>query len=364
MNKKLGFGCMRLPMKNDKIDYEEFTKMVDMFMANGFTYFDTAHVYHGGNSEIALRDCLTSRYPRESYQLTNKLSGSCFKEEKDIRPLVDHLLEICGVEYFDYFLMHAQSRSNYEHFTKCRAYEISNELKKEGKIKHLGLSFHDDAAFLDQILNEHPEIEIVQIQFNYYDFNSSSVQSKLCYDVCKKHHLPIIVMEPIKGGKLANLPKEALDVLKNDENLSPASFAVRFVASFDDIVMVLSGMSNLEQLADNISYMKDFKPFTKEEYEKVNKVVEILDHIPLIECTACRYCIDGCPKQIHIPDLFHLYNETEKFAGSDNSFGYRMHTKNNNLASDCIKCGKCEKICPQHLPIRSLLENVAKRFEK
>ena len=365
MEKKLGFGCMRLPMKNGEVDYDEFNKMIDYAMEHGFNYFDTAHGYIDGKSEKAIGDCLASRYKREDYILTNKLTDSYFNKKEDIKPLLKKQLEICGVEYFDYYLMHAQGAKNYPKFQKCEAYKVAQELKSEGLVKHVGISFHDTADVLDMILTEHPEIEIVQIQFNYIDYQDAGVQSKLCYEVCRKHNKPILIMEPVKGGGLVKLPEEAKNVLDkiNKDNLSYASFAIRFAASFEGVYKVLSGMSNLEQMQDNISYMEDFKPFNEEEYQAVEKVADILKNLGGIPCTACRYCVAGCPMKISIPDLFSCYNAKVQFNDWNSSMYYGIHTSENGKASDCIKCGQCEMVCPQHLPIREHLEEVAKTFE-
>ncbi len=357
---------MRLSMKdNGEVDYDEFNKMIDLYMEEGFNYFDTAHVYLDGKSEIALRECLTKRYPRESYILTNKLTVSCFNSKEDIRPFFERQLEWTGVEYFDYYLMHAQDRTKYQHYQDTDAYKVALELKKEGKIKHLGISFHDNAEMLEEILTEHPEVEIVQIQFNYMDLKNPSVESEKLYEVCRKFNKPILVMEPVKGGGLVNLPDDAKKVFDDlENNLSYASYAIRFAASFEGVVCVLSGMSNFEQMKDNLSYMKDFKPLEDKEYEAIDKVREILDNLGGVPCTACRYCVDGCPKKISIPDLFGCYNAKIQFNDWNSDYYYGVHTKNNGKASECIKCGKCENICPQHLPIRKHLEDVAKTFEK
>ena len=365
VNKKFGFGCMRLPMKGDKVDTEEFSKMVDTFIENGFNYFDTAHGYLGGLSETAIKECLTSRYPRDQYILTDKLTNFFFKKEEDIRPFFESQLEACGVDYFDYYLMHAQSADNFAFFKKCHAYETALELKKEGKIRHFGISFHDRADVLEQILKEYTQIEAVQIQFNYLDYEDPAVESRKCYEVCCKYGKPVIVMEPVKGGNLVKLPDEARAVFDKLHGGSPAGYAIRFAAGFDGIRMVLSGMSSLEQMEDNISYMKDFQPLSKEEQEAVQKVTEIFQSQNMIQCTACRYCTAGCPKHISIPDLFACMNAKKIFHDWNTDYYYNnVHTVNNGKASDCIKCGKCEKACPQHLPIRKLLEDVAEEFEK
>jgi len=365
VRKNFGFGCMRLPMQGDKVNYDEFNKMIDEFIENGFNYFDTAHGYLDGKSETALRDCLVARYPREKFSLTNKLTVSYFNTEAEVRPFFEKQLEICGVEYFDFYLMHAQSKAIFEHFKKCRAYEQALELKKEGKIKHFGISFHDTADVLEQILTEYPQIEVVQIQLNYIDYDDPSVQSRKCLEVCNKHSKPVIVMEPVKGGNLVNLPEDAKKYFEELGDNSPASYAVRFAAGCNGVFMTLSGMSNLEQMKDNLSYMKDFKPLNDQEKTAVKKVCEVFKSMKMIPCTACRYCTAGCPKKISIPDLFACLNSKKIYHDWNADYYYhQVHTKNKGKASDCIKCGKCEAICPQHLKIRELLQDVAKEFEK
>ena len=365
VKKNFGFGCMRLPMNGDQVDIAETTRMVDEFLAQGFNYFDTAHGYIGGKSELALKECLTSRYPREAYSLTDKLTDSYFKTETDIRPFFESQLEACGVDYFDFYLMHAQNADNFKKFKACRAYETAFALKAEGRIRHVGLSFHDRAEVLDQILTEYPQIEVVQIQFNYLDYDDIAVQSRKCYEVCRKHGKPVLVMEPVKGGSLVNLPEEAKKVLDDLHGGSPASYAIRFAAGFPGMMMVLSGMSNMEQMKDNLSYMRDFKPLNETVLAAVNKVQEIFHKMNMIPCTACRYCVEGCPKQISIPDLFAIMNIKQLHRDWNADYYYEeVHTAPGRRASDCLKCGKCEKICPQHLPIRKLLEEVAKEFDK
>lgn len=364
VKKNFGFGYMRLPMINGEVDVNETNKMVDAFIESGFNYFDTAHGYLDGKSEQALKTCLTDRYRRDQYILTNKLTDVYFKKEEDIRPFFEQQLKICGVEYFDYYLMHSQGAENFEFFKKCRAYETAFALKKEGKIKHVGISFHDTADVLEQILTEYPQVEVVQIQFNYVDYDDPAVQSRKCYEVCRKFGKPVIVMEPVKGGNLVNLPEAAKTVLDDLQGGSPASYAIRFAAGFEGIDMVLSGMSNYEQMTDNISYMKDFKPLSEKEMKAVNKVQEIFRSMHLIPCTSCRYCVAGCPKQIAIPDLFAVMNMKQIYHDWNADYYYDIHTSGSKpKASDCIKCGKCEKICPQHLSIRDLLTDVANEFE-
>ena len=280
---------MRLPMQGEDVDIEQTKQMVDTFLAQGFNYFDTAHGYIQGKSELALKECLTSRHNREDYILTNKLSEGYFKTQADIRPFFQSQLEACGVDYFDFYLMHSQGSTNYQHFKDCRAYETAFELKAEGKVRHVGISFHDRAEVLDQILTEYPQVEVVQIQFNYLDYDDIAVQSRKCYEVCRKHDKPVLVMEPVKGGSLVNLPDDAKKIFDDLHGGSPASYAIRFAAGFPGMMMVLSGMSSLEQMKDNLSYMKDFQPLNDAEMAAVHQVVDVFRKMNLIPCTVCRY---------------------------------------------------------------------------
>ena len=367
--KNFGFGCMRLPMEpgadwmNGKVDLEQFSRMVDTFLENGFTYFDTAHGYIGGKSETAIRECLVKRYPRDRYILADKLTENFFQKEADIYPVFADQLEKTGVEYFDYYLMHALTIEHYKKFMRCNAFEAAMKLKKEGKIKHIGISFHDKAAVLEEILAQHPEVEVVQIQFNYVDFDDPGIESGAVYEVCRKYKKDVIVMEPVKGGGLVNLPEEAKKIFDDLHGGSYASYAIRYAAGFEGVMMVLSGMSDYQQLADNVSYMKDFIPLTHEELDAVAKVRDIFKKQETIPCTACRYCTDSCPKQIPIPDLFSCMNAKKQYKDWNSDFYYMVHTDKGGKASDCIGCGKCESSCPQHLQVRDLLREVAAVFE-
>ena len=366
IKKNFGFGFMRLPMIGEEVDMEQTIQMVDTFMEAGFNYFDTAHGYISEKSEIALRESLVKRYPRDSYILTDKLSPNYFDSKEEINSYFNNMLEACGVEYFDFFLMHCQDAELFEKYKRCEAYETAFELKKQGKVKHVGFSFHDKAEVLDQILTEYPEIEVVQIQFNYLDYEDPIVEGRKCYEVCVKHNKPVIVMEPVRGGRLVNLPEEAQTILDHLHGGSNASYAIRFAASFPNVMMVLSGMSDMEQMNDNISYMKEFEPLSEEEHTALKKVCDILVAQNLIPCTACKYCVDGCPKHISIPDSFKDYNDKMSRSNSDvdSDTNYKLHTEGRGKASDCIKCGKCEKECPQHLQIRDLLKKTAGAFEE
>lgn len=364
IKKNFGFGFMRLPMKDGDVDTAETSRMVDAFLDAGFNYFDTAHGYLQGKSEKALKTCLTDRYPRDRYILADKLTNSFFQREADIRPFFESQLAACGVDYFDIYLMHAQSAENFTFFKSCRAYETAFALKEEGKVRHVGISFHDRAEVLEQILTEYPQIEVVQIQFNYVDYEDSAVQSRKCYEVCRRFGKPVIVMEPVKGGNLVNLPAEAKAVFDGLQGGSPASYAIRFAAGFPGMMMVLSGMSTMEQLEDNIGFMREFQPLNETELAAVKRVQEIFKGMDLIPCTACRYCTDGCPQQLAIPDLFAVMNAKQVHHDWNADYYYHhVHTAPGRLASDCIKCGKCEQACPQHLPIRKLLAEVAREFE-
>ena len=366
IKKNFGFGFMRLPTVKGKVDFEETSKMVDCFLEQGFNYFDTAHGYHSGESEKAIKECLTSRHGREEYILANKLSHGLFQPSPEgIRKYFQMQLEACGVDYFDFYLMHAQTVDYYADFKKCKAYETALELKEEGKIRHFGISFHDRPELLEQILAEYPQIEMVQIQFNYLDYDDPGIQAGECYKVCERRGVPVAVMEPVRGGNLAHLPEDAARFLEDlGSGASQASYAVRYAASFPGIAVVLSGMSNLAQLRDNLSYMKDFQPVTEVEMAALEKVKEAFRAKRMIACTACRYCTDGCPMNIPIPDLISDLNAKKQHLSWNADWYYSIHIQNHGRASDCIECGQCEDVCPQRLPIIDTMKVVAENFDK
>ena len=370
--KKLGFGMMRLPLLQSEdvsaVNEKEVNKMVDTFIANGFTYFDTAYMYHAKESERIVNRCLVKRYPREAYTLATKLPTMFLTSEDDNLKFFNEQLEKCGVSYFDYYLLHNLNVDNYSKAEKYNSFAFCKQMKAEGKIKHLGFSFHGLSKDLNKILEKHADdVEFVQLQINYIDWNNPNVESRLCYETVKKYGKKIIVMEPIKGGALANLPEKASKILREyDDTKSIASYAIRFAASLDDVMVVLSGMSNMAQLEDNISYMKDFVPLDNKEFNMLLSLVDIINEANSIACTACNYCTDKCPKHICIPEYFKLYNKGRSHLGK--SFNnlkpeYEKLSLNHGLASSCIKCKQCERMCPQHLEITKYLEEVAKVFE-
>ncbi len=359
IKKNFGFGMMRLPMIGEDVDIPQTTAMVDAFMAAGFNYFDTARVYIQGKSELALKECLTSRYPRESYVFTNKLSYGAFKTEEEIRPLFESQLETCGVEYFDFYLHHALGAERYEKVTACNAFEIVKELKAQGKVRHIGMSFHDSAEVLDKILSEHPEIEVVQLQINYVDWEDPNVQAHACHDVCAKYGIPVLVMEPVKGGRLVNLPENAAELMTD---YSQAGYALRFAASCPQVIMVLSGMSDTAQMEDNLKTMGDFQPMTENEYQMIDQVRTIYQGLNKIPCTGCAYCTDGCPAGIPIPDIFTVFNQKKSAKEEEKHLADEAYAAFEVNASACLGCGQCENECPQHLHIRELLEAVQKAF--
>ncbi len=367
---KLGFGLMRLPTlggDEKRIDMEKFKEMADAFISVGGTYFDTAYPYHGGMSEQAFREAVVERYPRESFTVTDKLPIFYVQRAEQMQEFFDEQLKRCGVEYFDYYWLHALGTENYETAQRVGAFEFIAEKKREGRIKHIGFSFHDSPELLDKILTEHPETEYVQLQINYLDWEDPTIRARECYETAVRHNKPVIVMEPVKGGSLAEIPEEAQTLLKNTQpDMSAASWAVRFAATPKNVMTVLSGMSNMEQINDNLSYMKNFKPLDSAEISLLMNVAQIIGGGIAIPCTACRYCVDGCPKQIAIPEYFAIYNNLKRFGAGQSivaSTYYSNLNKEHGKASECIGCGKCESRCPQRLKIREHLKSVAEALE-
>lgn len=369
--RKLGFGCMRLPLAEagnfKAVDIAEVECMVDTFLERGFTYFDTAYMYHDFHSECVVREALVERHPRNSFTLATKLPTMFLKSEGDQERIFAEQLSKCGVDYFDYYLLHNLNTANYRTVERFDSFAFAARMKAEGRIRHVGFSFHDSAELLDEILAAHPETEFVQLQINYLDWDNESIQSRKCYETARRHGKPVVVMEPVKGGALAQVPQEAERLFRSVRpDLSPASWAIRYAASLEGVAMVLSGMSSPRQMADNISYMRDFQPLTPDEHDAIARAVQIINRSIAIPCTACRYCVAGCPRRIAIPEYFALYNADRQ--SLNNGFSvqgvyYANLTQHHGKASDCIGCRKCEKSCPQHLGIVEGLRKVAETFE-
>ncbi len=363
---KFGFGLMRLPRieGTEEIDVEQVKQMVDLFLASGMKYFDTAFVYQG--SEDAAKKALLDRHPRDSFYLATKLNaGMPNLTEETAKQEFYTSLERTGAGYFDFYLLHALGKKNIDKYNDWHIWEFVKELKEKGLVRHYGFSFHDTPEMLDELLTAHPDVEFVQLQINYADWENPSVESKRCYEVCVKHGKPVVVMEPVKGGALANPPAQITDIMKAaDPNASPASWAIRYAASLENVMVVLSGMSTLAQVEDNVSFMKDFKPLDEGEKKVMEDVRTALASIPQIPCTSCRYCTPVCPMSIQIPNIFQAMNQQMVYnntAGAKRSYANAI--KDHGKASDCIRCGACEQQCPQHLEIRDLLVKCAEALE-
>ena len=371
--KKLGFGLMRLPL-NDKsnpadIDMEQLKQMVDLFMENGFTYFDTAWMYNAFASESAAKEALVSRYPRESFTLATKLHAGFIETKEDRDKIFNTQLERTGAGYFDYYLIHGIEATMIEKYESLECFDWLLEKKAAGLVKHAGFSFHDTPEMLEEILTKHPEMEFVQLQINYLDWESEWIRSRACYEVAERHGKPVIVMEPVKGGTLAKVPAEAEALFKaQDPSMSVPSWAIRFAASLPNVMVVLSGMSSIDQMKDNLSYMKEFRPLSEEEQKICFKAADIINSQVAIPCTGCSYCTEGCPMNIAIPQYFSIYNEDmrehlEEKGWTINFTNYEIISGTRGKASDCIACGQCEGVCPQHLSIIDYLKDVAAHYE-
>ncbi|MBR6405714.1 MAG: aldo/keto reductase [Lachnospiraceae bacterium] len=363
--KKLGFGLMRLPKIGSDEDIEQVKKMADTFMAKGFTYFDTAYVYDGGKSEDALRQCVVERFPRDSFVCASKLPLWNAEKYEDLAGLAQESLDRAGLEYFDFYLLHALNAESAKKAEDIDAWKFMQEWKAAGKAKHIGFSFHDSAEALEDILKKHPEAEFVQLQINYKDWDDEGVQSRKCYETARKYNKPIVVMEPVKGGSLTTMTKEVQDLFKSVQpEKSIASWAIRFVASLPGIITVLSGMSNEDQMNDNTGYMENFEPLSDLEQETIKKAVEIINAVPTIPCTACKYCVDGCPMSINIPGIFAAMNFLKVYGNQDGAKErYERATRDGGKASDCLQCGQCEEHCPQHISIIETLQEAAELFD-
>jgi predicted aldo/keto reductase-like oxidoreductase len=359
---KLGFGMMRLPEKDGVIDHEHVCRMVDKYMSAGMNYFDTAYVYHGGKSEVAAREALVKRYPRDSFMIATKLPAWEIKTESDIERIFNEQLERCGVDYFDLYLLHSvEDGNNYDTYEKYDCFSWGWKKKEEGKIRHLGFSYHGSPELLSEILDKHPDIEFVQIQYNYLDRTNPVVRSQELYDILAERNIPIIIMEPIRGGMLAGFDPQIEAKFKAlQPEKSIASWALRFVGSQPAVMTILSGMSTEEQMDDNIGTFTNFEPLSEEETKAVDEVTADILSMPQIGCTACKYCCDGCPMSISIPDIFRTINTLRRYPDDWRSKNfYSGLIGRSGKASDCIGCGQCESVCPQHLPIIELLKEAA-----
>ena len=363
---KLGFGLMRLPEQNGTIDHDQVCRMVDAYLDAGLNYFDTAYVYHGGNSEKIVKTALAQRHPRESFYLATKLPAWCMKEKADRDRILNEQLERCGVDYFDFYLLHSIEDGNFDTYDRLDCFNWGKQKKAEGKIRHFGFSFHGSPELLESVLDNHPEVEFVQIQLNYADWNNPVVRSGQLYEILHSRNIPIIVMEPVKGGTLASLRPDLEALYKSVRpNSSIASWALRFVGSLPGVMTILSGMSNQAQMEDNLATFTHFEPLSEDEKALVDQVRAIMLNVEQIGCTACRYCTDGCPMNISIPDVFRAINTMNLYKEEfrPKSFYKGLISQGHGRAADCVQCGQCEGVCPQHLPIIQLLKDASARLD-
>ncbi|MDR1205757.1 MAG: aldo/keto reductase [Peptococcaceae bacterium] len=362
---KLGFGLMRLPMREKQIDIEQTKTMVDKFLAAGFTYFDTAYGYNSGKSEEAAKIALIDRYPREKFQFATKLPAwAGAKNADDAKQMFFTSLERTGAGYFDFYLLHNCGAKRTKAFDDFGIWDFVLEQREKGLVKHVGFSFHDTADVLDDLLTKHPEMEFVQLQINYADWFNPAIQSAKCFETVVKHGKSVVIMEPVKGGLLAKpMPQIAQILSEANPNVTPSSWAIRFAASLDNVVTVLSGMSDIAQMEDNLATMSDFRPLNGAEYAVIDKARDVLNSVENIPCTKCNYCVKGCPQEIVIPDIFHAMNQYLVFGSLAAAKGlYGFYTMSGGGGDQCIECGQCESVCPQHIPIPRELKRVMAAF--
>ena len=370
--KNMGFGMMRLPLTNEddlkSVDQEQVNEMVDKYMEAGFNYFDTAYPYHDGISEVALRKAVVERYPRDSFVVADKLPLFLITKEEQLEPIFTEQLERTGLDYFDYYLLHNVSGFSEAGFVGVNSFEFALKKKEEGKIKHLGFSSHANAEYIENIIKQHPELEFIQLQINYLDWENEGVESRKCYEVARKYDLPIVVMEPLKGGFLVNVPEKAAKIMKDSNGQEPVYWALKYVAGLEGVFMVLSGASSIEQMEQNIKIMDNDEKITTHEKEIISEVVSIINSQITVPCTKCNYCVSSCPKNINIPKLFDWYNN-QKIENNDgltavgNAYVNYSKIEGNTIASDCVACGLCVKECPQHIEIPEVMKDVKKTFE-